>query len=106
MHSFFENSTASVACPELWSAVGCREGRPRRTSQLEAHLQKQDEDLHKEVNDRIDGAMAQCCAFFPRQMFALLIEGLLVWVASASGVERHHSNISKAGYAGVGEELG
>ena len=28
-----------------------------RHSQLEAHLQKQDEDLHKEVNDRIDGPL-------------------------------------------------
>jgi len=42
-----------------------REEIDNRTAQLEAHLQKQDEDLHKEVNDRIDG------------------------------VERHHSNISK-----------
>ncbi|CAK9055959.1 unnamed protein product [Durusdinium trenchii] len=32
-----------------------REDFETRTSQLEAHLQKQDEDLHKEVNDRIDG---------------------------------------------------
>ena len=31
-----------------------------RHSQLEAHLQKQDEDLHKEVNDRIDGCSAKC----------------------------------------------
>lgn len=42
-----------------------REDFETRHSQLEAHLQKQDEDLHKEVNDRIDG------------------------------VERHHSNLSK-----------
>lgn len=44
---------------------GHREDFETRHSQLEAHLQKQDEDLHKEVNDRIDG------------------------------VERHHSNLSK-----------
>eukprot|EP00931_Biecheleriopsis_adriatica_P071345 TRINITY_DN4520_c0_g1_i1.p1 TRINITY_DN4520_c0_g1~~TRINITY_DN4520_c0_g1_i1.p1 ORF type:complete len:809 (-),score=226.25 TRINITY_DN4520_c0_g1_i1:64-2355(-) len=44
---------------------GNKEEVETRVNKLEAHLQKQDEDLHKEANDRIDG------------------------------VERHHSNIAK-----------
>jgi chromosome segregation ATPase len=42
-----------------------REDNETRTNKLEASMQKQDEDLHKEINERVDG------------------------------VERHHSNVSK-----------
>eukprot|EP00930_Biecheleria_cincta_P014612 TRINITY_DN124_c0_g2_i1.p1 TRINITY_DN124_c0_g2~~TRINITY_DN124_c0_g2_i1.p1 ORF type:complete len:828 (+),score=197.46 TRINITY_DN124_c0_g2_i1:117-2486(+) len=42
-----------------------REDHETRTNKLEAFMQKQDEDLHKEINERVDG------------------------------VERHHSNVSK-----------
>lgn len=40
-----------VCRPSIVPPLTCRH------SQLEAHLQKQDEDLHKEVNDRIDGRL-------------------------------------------------